>query len=52
MLIQDILQVRWTGAKSGFFFSRLPLLWATNIDAEQEIEERKKERNLPLPPLP
>ena len=34
------------------FFSWLPLLWATNIDAEQEIEERKKERNLPLPPLP
>ena len=34
-----------------FFPPRLPLLWATNIDAEQEIEERKKERNLPLPPL-
>lgn len=29
--MRDILQVRWTEARF-YFFPRLPLLWATNID--------------------
>lgn len=31
-------------------FSWLPLLWATNIDAEQEMEEKKGEESSPPPP--
>lgn len=50
MLMQGFSQVWWTEAKSGGF-SRLPLLWATNIDTEGEIEEKKGEE-FPLPPLP
>lgn len=54
MLMQAFLQVGWTEAKSGsFFFVLLPLLRATNTDAEQEMEEGGEGgEEFPLPPLP
>lgn len=48
--MQGFSQVWWTEAKSGGF-SRLPLLWATNIDTEGEIEEKKGGISTPSPPL-
>lgn len=62
---RSLVLAHWNSGKdadAGFFagmvdrgqiwgFSRLPLLWATNIDTEEEIEEKKGEEFL-LPPLP